>query len=182
MKKVSKTKIARIYAKSLFDVSVKEKKLDAIYSLVQDFMLLISADSSFVANISNPIWLYTQKQKEISVICKKLKCPKFLQTFIEVVTQNDRAYCLEEIFREFEHLYYVSKNIEEVNVETAVPLTKLQEKKLITNMEKLLNKKVVISYEVKPQLLGGLVITYDSKMIDDSLSGKIDRLLIAMKG
>ena len=57
-----------------------------------------------------------------------------------------------------------------------------QDKKLRANLEKMLSRKVVVKYEIKPELLGGLVIKFNSNMIDDSLKSKLNRLELVMKG
>ena len=50
------------------------------------------------------------------------------------------------------------------------------------NLEELLSKKVIIKYKIKPEILGGLIIRYESDIIDDSIKGKLSRIETAMKG
>ena len=79
-------------------------------------------------------------------------------------------------------MYHVKHNIIEVSVESVKSLSSAQEKKLLTTLEKKLNKKVVVNHVLNPELLGGLRIQYNSNMIDDSIMGKLNRLEIMMKG
>ena len=44
------------------------------------------------------------------------------------------------------------------------------------------NKKVLVSYLVKPEIIGGLKVKYGSNMVDDSILGKLNRIEQAMKG
>ena len=67
-------------------------------------------------------------------------------------------------------------------VKTVAELSDAQKKKLTSAMEKYTGKKVVVDYQIRPELLGGLLIECDSKVIDDSIKGKIDRLTLLMKG
>lgn len=46
----------------------------------------------------------------------------------------------------------------------------------------MLSGKIVVNYEIRPELLGGLVVKFNSNMIDDSLKGKLNRLELIMKG
>ena len=67
-------------------------------------------------------------------------------------------------------------------METVKSLSAEQDKKLQENLEKYFKKKVLITYTVKSEILGGLVVTCGSDMIDDSIRGKLNRLETVMKG
>ena len=84
--------------------------------------------------------------------------------------------------QEFIHLYHQKNNIAEVEVQSAQALSAAQVKKLEASLEKLLKQKVLVSYLVKPEVLGGLKVKYGSNMIDDTLLGKLNRLEQVMKG
>ena len=84
--------------------------------------------------------------------------------------------------RYWKHVYYIRHDIAEVEVGTVRELSAAQDKKLRANLEKMLSRKVVVKYEIKPELLGGLVIKFNSNMIDDSLKSKLNRLELVMKG
>ena len=60
--------------------------------------------------------------------------------------------------------------------------TSAKKKSLTANLEKMLSKKVVVNYEICPEILGGLIVKFGSSMIDDSIRGKLNRLEIMMKG
>ena len=54
--------------------------------------------------------------------------------------------------------------------------------RLKRSLEKWLQKKVVIKYTIKPEILGGLLVECGSIMFDDSLKGKLEKLELLMKG
>ena len=45
-----------------------------------------------------------------------------------------------------------------------------------------LNKKVVVKYTVKPEILERMLVECSSLMVDDSVKGKLDKLELLMKG
>ena len=45
-----------------------------------------------------------------------------------------------------------------------------------------MGNKVVVKYQIKPEILGGLVIECGTKFIDDSVKGKLERFELLMKG
>ena len=99
-----------------------------------------------------------------------------------MIAENGRFAELPQILEAFSHIYYVRHDIAEVEVGTVRELSAAQDKKLRANLEKMLSRKVVVKYEIKPELLGGLVIKFNSNMIDDSLKSKLNRLELVMKG
>ena len=79
-------------------------------------------------------------------------------------------------------VYYAKNNISQVNVQTAIDLSEEQKNNLVSAMESYLGNKVVVKYQIKPEILGGLVIECGTKLIDDSIKGKLERLELLMKG
>ena len=67
-------------------------------------------------------------------------------------------------------------------MQSAQILSAVQMKRLEAILEKNLNKKVLFSYLVKPEIIGGLKVKYSSNMVDDSILGKLNRIEQIMKG
>ena len=95
---------------------------------------------------------------------------------------NGRFGELLPILEEFQHIWYRKNGYVEASVQSAQALSNAQEKSLTANLEKMLSKKVVVNYEICPEILGGLIVKFGSSMIDDSIRGKLNRLEIMMKG
>lgn len=182
MKKNSKNKIYSTYAQSLYQAAVDSKKLDKICEDVELLKGLISDDSQIVSCLNNQIWPVSSKIEAIADISKKLKLNKETVSFLNIIITNRRVSDLAGILDEFGHIYFRKHGIEEVEVVTAKSLSSAQDSKLKNMLEKKLAKKVLIKYTINPDLLGGLIVKYDSLMIDDSLKGKLTRLEIMMKG
>ena len=79
-------------------------------------------------------------------------------------------------------IYFEKHNIAEVDVESVLPLSSAQDAALKTNLKNFLKKDILINYHINPDIMGGLVVSYNSEMIDDSLKGKLNRLETIMKG
>jgi F-type H+-transporting ATPase subunit delta len=63
-----------------------------------------------------------------------------------------------------------------VHVETAEPLTKKQEGTFKKKVSDALGVGVLIETSVDPEILGGMIVTVGSHMIDDSVRRKLERL------
>ncbi len=182
MKKESKFKIARRYAVAMYEAAEESgdlKKTAADLRLLEE---AVSEEPEIAACLANPLWRVQDKKDALKKTAQKLKLADETLKSLCVIADNGRFAELGSILKAFRSLYYEKHNIEEVRVVTVKPLSKQQDEKLRNNLEKLLEKKVVVSYEIKPEILGGLIVSYGSDMVDDSISGKLKQLETVMKG
>lgn len=181
MKKTSKIQIARNYAAALYNAASETGQFDEVF---KDCALLsnIFADMPELKYLKNPVWKTEQKQEVINQIVKKLQLSPITANFLNTVNENSRLDDLQTILQEFKHIFYQKQNIKEVIVESAQALSASQDKKLNKALEKALRQKVTVDYIIKPELLGGLIVRSGSLRIDDSLTGKLQRLEQVMKG
>lgn len=182
MKKDSKTKIARIYALALYEAAEEKKAVAKVSEDMQKLHEAVAADGNIVKYLANPIWDVNDKKATLKTIAQKLKLAPETLNCLDIIADNNRFGELALILADFKHISYQKAGIVEVDVQSVKPLSSAQDKKLKTNLEKMLSKKIVVNYEIKPELLGGLVIKFNSNMIDDSLKGKLSRLELVMKG
>ncbi len=67
-------------------------------------------------------------------------------------------------------------------VTTAAPLNDAQQAALVEALRSKVGGKVQVEVEVDRSLIGGLIVKVGSRMIDNSLRSKLQRLQLAMKG
>ncbi len=182
LKKVSKSKIAATYALALYEVAAGKKAVDKVYNDIKKLQTEISKDGDFIKYFANPLWGNEGKLDALHSVSKKMKLGVKTQNCLDVIVENGRFAELKEILQEFVHIYHQKNNVVEVEVQSAQSLSSAQAKKLEATLEKKLNQKVLVSYLVKPEIIGGLKVKYGSNMIDDSILGKLSRIEQVMKG
>lgn len=182
MKKDSKTKIASIYSLALYEAAEETNAIDKVNADIATLLDVVSEDKNFLKYFANPLWDLASKKSTLKEIAQKLKISDETLSCLDVVADNNRFGEFKLILEAFKHLYYIKHNIAEVEVQSVKELSIEQDKKLKSTLEKMLGKKVVVNYILSPELLGGLRVKYGSNMIDDSISGKLNRLEIMMKG
>lgn len=180
MKKVSKIAIAKNYAQALFDAAADKNLLKETF---QDCKKLAeNFNVSELKALNNPAWQTQDKNEVMKQIAKTLELSQPSANFLTLLAQNRRLDVLKAALEQFKHIYYKENGVCEINVESVQKLTSEQEKRLQQNLEKILEQKIVVNYNINPDILGGLVVQYGSVRIDDSLSGKLNRLEQIMKG
>ncbi len=182
MKKASKTKIARVYAQALYDAAIEMKSVEKVKADVEKLKSLTAQDTSLEEYLANPLWSENDKRDILRKTAKSLQLSEETLNCLEVVAENRRSSDLSLILDNFNKVYYQKNGIAEVDVETVKKLSASQDKKLKKTLEKILGKKVAVSYSLNPAVLGGLRIRSGSTMFDDSLAVKLNYLENVMKG
>lgn len=182
MKRNSKEKTARIYSSALYDAAVESSQLETVKENAKFLSELCKQDRDLVKQVSSPLLSEVQQKEIWQQIAKKAKLSAEILKCLDILTENHRIDILADVMDDFSHLYYIGKNIAEVDVETVKPLTTTQDKKLREVLIKKFNKDVVIKYTENPEILGGLRVVCGSKMFDGSLSYKLNCLENIMKG
>lgn len=182
MKKDSKTKIARVYALALYEAAEERKAVPQVSDDMMKLLDAVRADTDIVKCLANPLWGLDDKKAALREVAARMKLNAETLNCLDLIAENGRFAELLQILEAFRHIYYARHDIAEVEVGTVRELSAAQDKKLRANLEKMLSRKVVVKYEIKPELLGGLVIKFNSNMIDDSLKSKLNRLELVMKG
>jgi F-type H+-transporting ATPase subunit delta len=65
---------------------------------------------------------------------------------------------------------------------SARPLTDTQSASLAARLKQVVGNEVAIESQVDPGLLGGMVVRLGSRMVDNSLRSRLQRLSLSMKG
>ncbi len=96
--------------------------------------------------------------------------------FLKVLIENDRLKLLPQIAELYEQYKADDEGYVNVEVYSAYPLTKDEEKKYVAMLEKQLNKKVHATVSVDKSLVGGIRAKAGDKVIDGSISGQLQQL------
>ncbi len=182
MKKDSKSKIASVYAEALYGAAEELKAVAKVHGDVLTLIKVIKEEENFAKSFANPLWNADSKKSALKEIASKLKLSKESLNCLDIIADNNRFAEIEQILDAFVHLYYKKQNITEISVDSVKKLTDKQNEKVLQMLEQKFGKKIVVNYNIVPELLGGLRIQYGSTMIDDSVLGKLNRLEMMMKG
>lgn len=182
LKKVSKVKIANVYATALYEAAVDVNSVENVNDDVLALKKLLSENDDFGNYFENPLWAQQDKKDVLLKISKLLGLRKETVGCLEVVIENGRISDLNLILDCFEKIYNSKNNVEKICVETVKKLSSKQDARLTKVMENILGKKILIDYVINPKILGGLRVQCGSRMFDDSLISKLNYLENIMKG
>ena len=171
------------YAKAIYELA-EEKKI--LTKIVDDFMSLkkLLEESDSLSNlIKSPAISKSDKQNSILKILNKTKAQELTTKFFGTLANNGRLTLINEVIDNF--LSEVSRINGEVKAEviSSFVLDENEQKKVVSAITEATGiNKIILSTSVDESLIGGLIVKIGSKMIDNSLKTKLNRLEIAMRG
>ena len=173
---MSVQRIASRYAKSLIELSVEQGKLERTLEDVNAFHKA-TKNRDFYLFIKSPVISSAKKSSILDILFKE-KYDELTMAFLRILTTKGREMYLPEVAEEFIRQYKQMKHISTVTVRTAVPLSEATLKaihdKLIESSAT--DEKVELVTEVDEHLIGGIVIQFDDKVYDASISHKLDKM------
>ncbi|MBL4589683.1 MAG: ATP synthase F1 subunit delta [Alphaproteobacteria bacterium] len=173
--------IASRYANAFLDVIADKKAEKAVASDIESIKSMY-ADSDVLADFTKDVTVSRADQlKTIDALAKKAKFHEITANFLKLLAKNNRLVDLVEMINAYDVALDIRLGNTVVNVATPFPLKAAQEKKIKAELDKALGANIQIVSEIDKTLIGGVVITVGSKMIDDSVKGKLERLTRAMK-
>lgn len=91
----------------------------------------------------------------------------------ELLVSRKRLNLLPEIMEAWHALERADAGLTQVLVETPAPMPESERQSLARRLAAILGQKVELDWAVKPDLLGGLVLYYNGRIVDGSIRGRL---------
>lgn len=174
--------IAERYATALFELADEQKLLDPVADDLRRLRQLIDDSDDLRRLVRSPLINRADAGRAMAAVLTRGKAHPTTRNFIGLVCRNRRLLALPAMIRAYLAELARRRGETTAAVTVAQPLTGPQEKALTDALKQAMGVKVTIETRVDPGILGGLIVKVGSRMVDDSLGGRLDRLRVAMKG
>ncbi len=173
--------VASRYAGALMDLAEKAGAVEAVEKNLLDLENMIAQSKDLSMALHSPLIDAQEQKNAILAIADKAKFEDTSKSFLGVLADNGRLDMIEQVVAAY--LDQASKRRGEmtVDVKVAQDLTDAQRKELMSVLEKSTGGNVKLNEKVDPSILGGMIVTVGSYMIDDSIARKLERLKADMK-
>lgn len=174
--------LAARYAQALLDLADEKKKLDAVAEDLRGLQQLLAENDELRRFIRNPLYGRTRQMAAMKRIMDDAGVDAITANFAQLVARNGRLFALPEMARAY--LDELARRRGEVTaqVTTARELTDKQAQQLEEALRQSVGGKVHLRTAVDRSLIGGMVVRVGSRMVDNSLRSKLNRLEHALKG
>lgn len=169
------TDISTRYAKALLDIAQEKNELDRVVEDLNTFNEMYTSSKDLQTVLTLPTVTYDEKQSILKEIAKSLN-GTMVRDFLYLLAKENRFNIFPTFYYCFQQELNSQKGIVEVEVKSVVELDGIQKQNLEKKLEEKLGKSVNINYTTTPEIIGGLVISYEGKIVDLSLNTKIKNL------
>lgn len=173
------TTIARPYAKAAFEFALEHNALTKWSEMLQ-LSAAVSADPEMQSLLTNPR-LTGEQLVELFADIGAAVLDDHGKNFLSLLAKNNRLGALVEIAALFEVQKAEHEKSVDVRVTAASELNADIKAKLAAKLETKLQRKVNLSYDINPELLGGVIIRAGDMVIDGSVRGKLEELSDALR-
>ena len=170
------------YASALYELSSEKKTVDFVLKDLSTLQELINKNKDLVLLVKTPLVSSKDKLEVLLKISKELNFNNLSLTFLKVISKNKRFINLSSIISQFININAKKRGDVLADVTSAETLGDEQQKNIKEQLKAILGDKLSLNFKVDSKIIGGLIIKVGSKMIDTSLSNKINKLKIAMRG
>ena len=172
------TTIARPYAQAAFDYAVESKTV-AQWQEMLVFAAEVSKNETVKVLLSGSV--AAEKLAEIfNGVCGE-QLDQQGQNLVKVLAENRRLQALPDISVMFTQLKADFDKEIDVDITSAVKLSKKQQTDIGKSLEKRLARKVKLNCSVDPELVAGVLIKAGDTVIDGSFRSKLNRLSDALQ-
>jgi len=170
------------YAAALYAHASDQHQLDLVVEQMDALGRLIDASDDLKRLLRSPLIDVNTSLKALRAGLEAQGFGKIVLDLVGVVVSNRRMSALRGIVTAFAALVAEKRGVVVAQVESAHPLTDVQEQQLRARLIEAGYGNVNIVKKVDPALLGGLVVRIGARLFDSSLKSRLQRLQYAMKG
>ena len=176
------TILAKRYAKALFAVGQDEGKSENYREMLNVLGDFLEKFPEAIDALTNPLYPMELREKVMKQLITELQADQFMANFLNLVVQKKRADILPEIATEFQALVDTAQNVSRGTLTTALEISGDLQAKVQNTLENITGKKVILTTEINPSIIGGIVAKVGDLVMDGSIKTQLAGLNESIKG
>ena len=146
------------------------------------FRGILVESAELLGVLTSPSVEPAKKRRLVADLSVRLRLAQPIRNFLYVVIDNRRLGLLDEMVQAYRGLLDERAGIARVDVSSAHPMDEPLRIALSDRFSQLTRKRVVATFGVEEDLLGGAVVRYESTVYDGSLRAQLKSLDRALTG
>lgn len=172
--------LASRYATALMQLAEEAGSVDAVASDLRQIKTTVAQSAELSQLLRSPLMPRQAGAAAMVQALTKAGANALTVRFVGMVAQNRRLGALVAIADRFLADLAAKRGEVTAQVTSAKPLSQAQLDEIATALKGSLGAKVSIDASVDPAILGGLIVKIGSRMMDNSVRSKLQRLEAAM--
>jgi ATP synthase F1 delta subunit len=166
--------IAAVYARSLFEVAKEQDKLDSVREQLGAFADALSETRDLQVFFFSPYFSTAEKEDGLDRVVSD--ADPVILNFLKLLIEKHRMPVLFRIRANYDGLWEEENKLLPVQITSAVELDRQIVSQLGDRIAEQTDRKVDISSNVDPDILGGIVVRVGNSVLDASVRNRLEQL------
>lgn len=166
--------IGQVYARALFEIAMEHGELDEIQEQLATWTDALGEVKNLQTFFFSPRFSSAEKKDAIRRIIEGGN--EHFLNFLELLAERHRLPATFRIRRSFDELWREEHKMLPVEVTSAVELDEGLVRSIGERIEERTGRRIELTSRVDPDIIGGLVLRVGNKVLDASISGRLERL------
>lgn len=164
------------YARALFDVALKESDPVQIERDVASFAQLLSQNTELHNALTNPAIPASSKHQIVDALASRLTMAAPAHKLLLLLADRDRLAMMPDLLDVYRERLREHQQVVRADVTTAAPLGADRVAQLQQKLADITGRKVDMTTNVDPSIIGGVVTRIGGTVYDGSLATQLARL------
>jgi len=164
------------YARALFDVALKESDPVQIERDLASFAGLMSSNAELHGALTNPAIPASAKHQIVDTLASRLNMAPPAHKLLLLLADRDRLTMVPDMLDVYRERLMEHQQIVRAEVTTAAPLTPDRVAQLQKNLADITGRKVDMTTNVDPSLIGGIVTRIGGIVYDGSIATQLAKM------
>jgi F-type H+-transporting ATPase subunit delta len=169
------------YATALFELALEEGALEEVERDINALADALDASDDLRTLISSPIYSREEQGRALAAVASSMGLGALASNVVALMASKRRLFVLPEMISIFQKLLAEHRGEVSAEVVSARPLSDAQAAALTEKLKAAIGREVKLKSAVDEDLIAGLVVKVGSRMIDTSISAKLNALKNAMR-
>ena len=166
--------IARVYARSLFEVAKEHGILDTVREQLRQFADALANNRQLAVFFFSPYFSTEEKKAGLRRAIQGAE-PEFMN-FLEALIERHRMPTIFRTRDQFDSMWDKEHKLLPVAVTSAIPLDQSTVERIGEQIREQTGHDVELSSDVDPDILGGLVLRVGNFILDASIKNRLNQL------
>lgn len=168
-------KLANRYAEALFGAARDTGEIYQVGEELTGLERTIDSSPELYRLLSHPEISVEQKMAVVRQVFNDSLLANVL-SFFRLLLRGQRLALLSAIAEQYKDLINRWRGVVPAEVRTVIPLTDEQRARLEAALNRLVSRRVVLENRIDPEILGGVVVRLNDRIVDGSVRHRLARL------
>jgi F-type H+-transporting ATPase subunit delta len=175
------SELAIRYARAAFNLAVEAKAQEKTFADLRALDVAFAREPEILQFFSSPLAQPEEKEAALKAALAGSGASETATKLLLTLAKKERLGLFAEIVRAFQDRADAVNGVGRGTVRSAVALAPQERQQIEAIVEKVLKKKVILTYKIDPSVIGGLVAQVGSFTFDDSIDSHLKRMTEELK-